>query len=89
MKTPSFLRVFAPFAVLAAAAPVGAQDYQCRNASGCVATIYQDGASRKVLFRKGDLVSTASGWAVDPKDGWVKVPSGKRGNSLAPSEDGS
>ena len=63
MKRSSTLRAFAAFAFLAGAAPVGAQDYQCQDASGCVATIYQDGAARRVLFRHGDA-------SEPPKRGW-------------------
>jgi len=80
MKSSPPLRTLLALALLIGAAPLGAQDYQCRDASGCVATIYQDGAPRRVLFRKGDLVSTAAGWVVDPKDGWVRIP--------RPDEDG-
>ena len=87
MKSSSTLRAFAVLAFLTGAAPVGAQDYQCQDAGGCSATIFQDGAARRVKFRKGDLVSTSSGWIVDTEDGWVRVPSDKGGRTLPGSTD--
>ena len=50
-----------------------AEDYQCQDSGGCSAVILEDGKEREVTFRKGDLVSTDSGWVVSPDDGWVKV----------------
>jgi len=50
-----------------------AQDYQCSDDAGCTATINEDGELEEVVFRKGDLVSTESGWVVSSDDGWVKV----------------
>ena len=61
-------------AILAMAGlPARAQDYQCRNASGCKARESVDGKLTSVNFRKGDLVSTEDGWVVDTDDGWKKV----------------
>ncbi len=53
-----------------------AEHYQCRNPTGCIATRTKKGKTQTVLFRKGDLVSTGSGWTVDPADGWVKLRGG-------------
>jgi hypothetical protein len=64
--------VVALFAV-ATAAVSSAEDYQCRNEQGCIATITKAGVTKKVLHRKGDIVQTESGWVVDTDDGWVKV----------------
>ena len=55
--------------------PTHAQDYQCRNTSGCTARQSVNGELTTVNFRKGDLVSTEDGWVVDPDDGWSKVRS--------------
>lgn len=60
--------------VLAAtAATAFAEDYQCTNDNGCEAVLSDENGSRKVKFRKGDIVSTGSGWVVNPSDGWSKV----------------
>jgi len=62
--------------------PTEAQDFQCRNAAGCVARRPVNGTLQSVNFRKGDLVSTDDGWIVDPDDGWKKVRSkGTTGSS--------
>ena len=87
MKTSTLLRALAALVFFAIATPVGAQDYQCQDAGGCVATIYYDGASHKVLFRKGDLINTAAGWIVDPQDGWKPVPSGGGGLNVSLPSD--
>lgn len=87
MKTSTIFRTFAALLFFAGAAPVGAQNYKCQDASGCVATIYQDGASRKVMFRKGDLITTAAGWIIDPQDGWVAVPNGGGGSKQSLPRD--
>ena len=55
------------------ALPFLAEDYQCRRATGCPASISEDGELIEVRFRKGDLVSTDDGWIVNPDDGWVKI----------------
>ena len=52
-----------------------AEDYRCKNAGGCVATIVEDGVLQQTVFRKGDLISTEAGWVVNPDDGWNKVRS--------------
>jgi hypothetical protein len=65
----------------AAGAPSEAQDYQCKNAGGCVARKSKNGKLSSVKFRKGDLVSTEDGWVVDPDDGWKKVLSPSITNS--------
>ncbi len=58
-----------------------AEVYQCREVTGCVATINtDDGKQKKVIFRKGDIVSTDAGWIVSTDDGWVRLRS-KRGGS--------
>ena len=59
--------------VLAGGIPARAEDYQCGEDAGCTARISEDGELQEVVFRKGDLVSTESGWVVSPDDGWVKV----------------
>ncbi len=66
-------RIAAVVLLSAAGLPSHAEDYQCTNASGCVARIAEDGELTEVVFRKGDLVSTEAGWIVNPEDGWVKV----------------
>ena len=55
------------------ALPFFGEDYQCREAAGCSASIPEDGELVEVSFRKGDLVSTEDGWIVNPDDGWVKI----------------
>jgi len=55
------------------ALPFFAEDYQCRRAAGCSASISADGELLEVRFRKGDLVSTDDGWIVNPDNGWVKI----------------
>lgn len=65
--------VAVPLALIASTA--SAEDYQCRNNDGCTATITTGGVQRVVVFRKGDVVSTGSGWVVDTDDGWVKIRS--------------
>ena len=77
IRTP--FRVLVALVAFAGALPVSAEDYQCKDTNGCVATIFQDGKARNVLFRKGDIVSTASGWVVDPAEGWVRIPKGGGG----------
>jgi len=64
------------------ALPLFAEDYQCRRAAGCSASIPEDGELLEVSFRKGDLVSTEDGWIVNPDDGWVKI-------RTQPADDGS
>ncbi len=64
-------------AFLAAAAPTSSADiYQCEEITGCVATINtDDGQQKKVMFRKGDVVSTSAGWVASTDDGWVRLRS--------------
>jgi hypothetical protein len=50
-----------------------AAHYQCHDKAGCSATKTKDGTTTVVVFRKGDLINTKSGWTIDPNDGWVKV----------------
>lgn len=49
------------------------EQFKCKNAAGCPASITTGGKTRTVVFRKGDLVDTDSGWIVDPDLGWKKV----------------
>ena len=64
-----------------AAIPAMAQDFLCRQATGCVAQIPENGQLKTVVFRRGDIVSTEEGWIVDPKDGWMKIKSKEIGNT--------
>jgi len=50
-----------------------AEEYQCKNASGCSAEIAVDGEMETTNFRKGDIVSTEAGWFVSTDDGWEKI----------------
>ncbi len=50
-----------------------AENYQCRSASGCVATITKNGKFKKVRFRPGDVIDTETGWVAKSTDGWKKV----------------
>ena len=60
--------------VALAGLPSRAEDYQCQDQAGCVATITdEDGVVQEVVFREGDLISTESGWVVSTDDGWAKV----------------
>lgn len=52
---------------------VGGEEWECREDAGCIASHTVDGTVEVVTFRRGDLVSTASGWVVSADDGWVKV----------------
>ena len=49
-----------------------AEDYQCWSSS-CSATRTMDGEVQTVTFRKGDIVSTDSGWTVNTNNGWHKI----------------
>jgi len=49
------------------------EQFKCKNAAGCPASITSGGSTRTVVFRKGDLIDTDSGWIVDPELGWKKV----------------
>ena len=49
------------------------EQYQCRKAAGCPATITSGGKTNTVVFRKGDVVDTDSGWVVNRELGWSKV----------------
>lgn len=69
-------RVIAVVCFVAAAPTPSAEIYQCRDVTGCVATINtDDGTQRKVIFRKGDVVSTDAGWVVSTDDGWYRLRS--------------
>lgn len=50
-------------------------DYQCVTdmPGGCTALMPGPAGTRVVKFKKGDIVSTASGWIVNPSDGWKQV----------------
>ena len=50
-----------------------ADDYECMDEAGCDAILSNDEGTRTVTFRRGDVLSTGSGWVIDPADGWVKV----------------
>ena len=68
------LRVITVVSLLASTAILSsAEDYQCRNASGCAATKTQGGVQKRVVFRKGDIVSTERGFAVAGDNGWIPV----------------
>ena len=54
-----------------------AEDYQCRKAGGCKASITLNGVVKTVRFRRGDLLSNEDGWKIKTEDGWVKVNPGK------------
>ncbi len=69
-------RVIAVAGLVAAAPAPSAEIYQCRDVTGCVATINtDDGNQKKVIFRKGDVVSTDAGWVVSTDDGWYRLRS--------------
>ena len=57
------------------AIPTYARDYRCKDVSGCIAQIPENGQLKTVLFRKGDIISTEEGWIVNPTNGWAKVKS--------------
>jgi len=68
------VRVFLSLmAVAAIALGALADDYQCTSDTGCVALMPAPSGTRTVKFKKGDIVSTASGWIVNPSDGWSRV----------------
>lgn len=60
-------------ALSATALAAFADDYQCTSSAGCDAIVSTDNGTKKVKFRKGDIVSTAHGWVVNPNDGWIRV----------------
>jgi hypothetical protein len=67
-------RVFLPLtAVSAIALGAFADDYQCTSDTGCVALMPSPSGTRQVKFKKGDIVSTSSGWIVNPSEGWHRV----------------
>ena len=67
-------RAIASIAALGALAyAASADDFQCTSNKGCDALVATEGGVKKVKFRKGDIVSTGSGWVVNPADGWDKV----------------
>ena len=57
------------------AIPIQAQNYRCKDVSGCLAQIPENGQLKTVLFRKGDIISTEEGWVINPTNGWAKVKS--------------
>jgi len=69
-------------AIFLSSSPRG-EEYQCREKAGCFATRTKGGVTELVIFRRGDLVGTESGWVVDPADGWLKVWSGRLGLASA------
>ena len=69
-------RVTAVAFLMVAAPSPSAELYQCQDTTGCVATFNgDDGIQKKVVFRKGDIVSTDAGWVVSTNEGWVKLRS--------------
>ena len=72
--TRRLLAVFlATLAVALLARPAPADDYQCAASAGCHAIRSTPDGTERVRFRRGDVVSTAHGWVVDPGDGWDPV----------------
>lgn len=53
-----------------------AEDFQCHECC-CFATISTGGVQRDVRFRRGDVISTDSGWVLFPDNGWVELRSRK------------
>lgn len=60
-------------AALALACLASADDYQCTSDQGCAALLPAPGGTKVVKFKKGDIVSTSSGFIVDPSAGWKRV----------------
>lgn len=52
--------------------PTRADNYQCVW-DECHASMPAPGGTRVVKFKKGDMVSTTSGWIVNPLKGWEQV----------------
>ena len=76
MRRTTLPRMIAAAAIVAAAEAPSAEIYQCQEVTGCVATFNtDDGVKKRVIFRKGDIVSTDAGWVVSTDDGWVKLRS--------------
>ena len=73
MRVPFQRAWIVVLALSATALAAFADDYQCTSSSGCDAIVSTDNGTKKVKFRKGDIVSTAHGWVVNPNDGWVRV----------------
>jgi hypothetical protein len=68
------VRLLVPIVIAATAAPLASgEEYQCKRADGCVAYHYSESGVKKVTFARGDVVSAAAGWVVNPGDGWVAV----------------
>jgi hypothetical protein len=49
------------------------EQFRCKNAGGCAASITTGGRTRTVVFRKGDMIETDSGWVVNPELGWERT----------------
>jgi hypothetical protein len=73
MKVHAFRAIPVALLLAATALTAVAEEYQCRTAGGCTATMGGGDNPRTVRFRRGDLVSTDDGWIVNPGDGWVKI----------------
>lgn len=73
MKVPVLKVLFSLMAVTATTLVAFADDYQCASDNGCSAFQSTEGGTRRVRFKKGDIISTSNGWIVNPADGWSKV----------------
>lgn len=51
---------------------VPGDDYQC-ELEFCYATYTDASGTKKVKFRKGDIISSGGGWVVNPSKGWRKI----------------
>ena len=70
-------RVIWPLIVVSATAwSAFGEQFQCKNAAGCPASVTSGGKTNTVVFRKGDIVDTDSGWVVNRELGWSKVARG-------------
>jgi hypothetical protein len=59
--------------VAGTAIPAHAEDFRCKDSTGCLAQVSENGELKTVAFRRGDLISTKDGWIVDPNQGWKKI----------------
>ena len=73
MKVPVLKVLLSLTAVAATSVVALADDYQCTSDTGCTASESTEKGTRKVKFKKGDIISTSSGWIVNPANGWSKV----------------
>lgn len=65
--------IFTLFASVLLSFPLKADDFQCVSDKGCVALLPSPGGTKEIKFRKGDIISTSSGFIVNPLDGWNRV----------------